>query len=187
MEVFYEQQILFAAVRLRLPDWAQCGSVGTKRADCKRNPRISRSANGNLSLAGANGSAGGGAATSTFAGKFVFNFTITISSTISTSVKIACAANATLEDLAPANVILESAEVTATRSSSTAACTVNIPYSWKLGSAPADKVTLTYQIAAPVEATGTSLLPSRVSEQTVGIISVPANGTTTTETITATI
>lgn len=125
--------------------------------------------------------------TSTFAGKFVFNFTITISSTISTSVKIACAANATLEDTATLNLILESAEVTATRSGSTATCTVDIPYSWKLGSAPTDKVTLTYQIVAPVEATGSSVLPSRLSEQTVGVISVPANGSTTTETITATI
>ena len=126
-------------------------------------------------------------ATSTFAGKFVFNFTITISSTISTSVKIACAANATLEDVATTNFILESAEVTATRSGSTATCTVNIPYSWKLGSAPTDKVTLTYQISAPVEATGTAVLPSRISQQTVGVISVPANGATTTETVTATI
>jgi hypothetical protein len=126
-------------------------------------------------------------ATSTFAGKFVFNFTITISSTISTSVKIACAANATLEDVATTNFILESAEVTATRSGSTATCTVNIPYSWKLGSAPTDRVTLTYQITAPVEATGTAVLPSRTSQQTVGVISVPANGVTTTETVTATI
>ena len=64
---------------------------------------------------------------------------------------------------------------------------MDIPYSWKLGSAPTDKVTLTYQIVAPVETTGSSVLPSRLSEQTVGVISVPANGSTTTETITATI
>lgn len=126
-------------------------------------------------------------ATSTFAGKFVFNFTITINSTISTTAKIACAANATLEDVATANFILESAEVTATRSGSTATCMVTIPYSWKLGSGSTDKVTLTYQIAVPVEATGTAVLPSRVSEQTVGVISVPTNGSTTTETVAATI
>ena len=125
--------------------------------------------------------------TTTFAGKLVFDFTITVSSSISSSAKIACEAGASLEDTATLNFILESAQVLATRSGSTATCTVTIPYSWKLGSGSSDKVTLTYQITVPVEATGSSVLPSRFSEQTVGVISVPANGSTTTETVTATI
>lgn len=126
-------------------------------------------------------------ATSTFGGKFVFNFTITISSSLSTTAKIGCLASATLEDTSTLNFIIESAEVVATKSGSTATCTVNIPYSWTLGSASTDKVTLTYEIFAPVEASTSSSLPNRVSEQTIGTISVPANGATTTETITATI
>jgi len=48
-------------------------------------------------------------------------------------------------------------------------------------------VTLTYQIIAPIEATGISVLPRRLSEQTIGTINVPTNGSTTTETVTATI
>jgi len=126
-------------------------------------------------------------ATSTFGGKLVFNFTITVSSTIASSLKIACAATASLEDITTLNFISETAEVTATRTGSTATCTVTIPYSWNLGSSTTDKVTLTYSIIAPVEATGSSVLPSRISSQSIGTISVPANGATTTETITATI
>ncbi|HEY6372114.1 MAG TPA: hypothetical protein VIX37_16175 [Candidatus Sulfotelmatobacter sp.] len=126
-------------------------------------------------------------ALTTFGGKFVVNFTVTVSSAISTSAKIACAVAASLEDVSTLNFILENAEVAATRTGSTATCTVDIPYSWKLGSGSTDKVTLTYQIIAPIEATGSSLLPSRLSEQTIGTISVPANGSTTTETVTATI
>jgi len=122
----------------------------------------------------------------TFGGKFVFNFTITVSSTLASTAKIFCEATATTEDIATANIILETAAVTATRSGSTATCTVTIPYSWNLSSASSDKVSLTYQIIAGVPTT-TNPLAGRVSEQTVGTISVPANGATTTETITATI
>lgn len=123
----------------------------------------------------------------TFGGKFVFSFTITISSSLSSTAKIACAATASLEDTSTLNFIVETAEVLATRSGSTATCTVNIPYSWNLGSSSTDRVSLTYQIIAPVEASATTILPGRMSEQGLGTISVPANGATTTETITATI
>ena len=126
-------------------------------------------------------------ATTTFGGKFVFNFTITVSSTLATTDKIACSATASLEDVSSLNFIVENAEVVATRTGSTATCTVTIPYSWNLSSSSLDKVSLTYQIIAPVEATGAAVLPSRLSEQGLGSISVPANGATTTETITATI
>lgn len=126
-------------------------------------------------------------ATSVFAGKFVVNFTITVSSTLATSVKIACGVTASLQDTATLNFITENAMVVATRAGSTATCTVTIPYSWTLGSATTDRVMLSYQISAPVEATATTILPSRTSLQSIGTIAVPANGATTTETVTATI
>jgi hypothetical protein len=121
-----------------------------------------------------------------FGGKFVFNFTITVDSAIASTAKIICEATASTEDVASLNLILETASVTATRSGSTATCTVTIPYSWNLSSATTDKVSLTYQIFAGPSST-TNPLATRVSEQNLKTISVPANGATTTETITATI
>jgi len=80
----------------------------------------------------------------TFGGKFVFNFTITVSSTLASTAKILCEASASTEDAATLNFITETASVTATRSGSTATCTVTIPYSWNLSSSTTDKVSLTY-------------------------------------------
>ena len=80
----------------------------------------------------------------TFGGKFVFNFTITVSSTLASTAKILCEASASTEDAATLNFITETASVTATRSGSTATCTVTIPYSWNLTSSSSDKVSLTY-------------------------------------------
>ena len=120
-------------------------------------------------------------------GKFVVSFTITVASTIAATAKIACISTASLVDVTTSNFIEEEAAVVATRSGTTATCTVNIPYSWNLGSASSDKVTLTYSIQAPVEASATTQFPQRLSTQSIGTISVPANGATTNETVTATI
>lgn len=122
----------------------------------------------------------------TFGGKFVFNFTITVSSTLASTAKIFCQASATTEDVAALNFIAETASVTATRSGSTATCTVTIPYSWNLTSSSSDKVSLTYSIIAGVSST-TVPVATRTSEQSLKTISVPANGATTTEAIAATI
>jgi len=121
-----------------------------------------------------------------FGGKFVFNFTITVSSTLASTAKILCEASASTEDVSTLNFIAETASVTATRSGSTATCTVTIPYSWNLSSSTTDKVSLSYQIIAGVPST-TIPLATRTSEQSLKTIAVPANGATTTETITATI
>lgn len=121
-----------------------------------------------------------------FGGKFVFNFTITVASSLASTAKIICQAAATTDDVASTNLILETAAVTATRSGSTATCTVTIPYSWNLSSASSDRVSLTYQIIAGVPTSATPLA-TRTSEQSVATISVPANGATTTEAIAATI
>jgi hypothetical protein len=120
-------------------------------------------------------------------GKFVFNFTINVAATISATAKIGCIATATVTEAATLNFITEQAGALATRSGSTATCTVNIPYSWTLNSASTDTVSLTYSIQAPAEAAVSASFPNRTSTHSLPSIKVPANGATTTETITATI
>jgi hypothetical protein len=125
-------------------------------------------------------------------GKIVVNFSITVDASISPTANIACQASAEVSDGAAGakNLIHETATVLATRSGSTATCTVDIPYSWNLVTPTTDKVVLGYQITAPVEVpTGsvTSTLPARVSEQPrYAAIPVPLSGSTTTEDLTVT-
>jgi hypothetical protein len=120
-------------------------------------------------------------------GTFIFTFTITLGETIPSSDKIGCTANANFIEKASENQIAESAGQLATRSGSTAICTVTMPYSWNLATPGSDKVNLSYDIEAPVETGGNAVLRLRSSRQTIGIIAVPANGSTTNETITTTI
>jgi hypothetical protein len=131
------------------------------------------------------------AAAVTFTGKLVFSISITIQSTLPTTDAIACEGAASLDDVGAAGsgqLIEEIAAVQATRSGSTATCTVTIPYSWALLNSATDQVQLTYTISVPsngvVGATG---LPARVSTKGFASIKVPATGATTTETIKATI
>ncbi len=126
-----------------------------------------------------------------FGGTFVVNFTITVAATISASANIECVVTASLIDNLTSgtpNFIDETAGVVATRSGSTATCSVSVPYSWALGTASTDMVTLSYTIQAPVEyTTATGALPARGSSVgNLATIKVPANGATTTETVTAT-
>jgi hypothetical protein len=127
------------------------------------------------------------AASTTVGGKIVTAFTINVQSAIPATAKIGCSVQATVLDVATANTIFETATVVATRSGTTATCTVTIPYSWTLGSAATDKVILNYLITAPVLASATTALPSRTSSQGMGQIAVPANGVTTNKTVSATI
>ena len=124
----------------------------------------------------------------TNAGKFVFNFTITISSTDLGSDTISCLATASLTDNLPLSPIFidETASVKATVSGSTASCTVNIPYSWTLKTGTTDTVLLSYVVSA-VGPSASGGLPTRTSSQGIANIKVPANGSTTTETIASTI
>ena len=127
------------------------------------------------------------AATTTFNGKFVVAFNINVQSNVPSTYKIGCQVSATVLDVGSGNTILESAMVVATRSGTTATCTVTIPYSWGLASAATDKVMLNYLITSPVMATATTALPSRTSSQGIGQIAVPANGSTTNKSVNATI
>lgn len=123
----------------------------------------------------------------TVGGKFVVNFTITVDSTIASTTKIGCNVEATLAD--STNFITESAGTAVTRgSATTVACSVTIPYSWKLSTATTDEVSLTYTITSPTEiSTATLEYPLRISTQSIATIKVPANGATTTEAVAATI
>ena len=126
-----------------------------------------------------------------FGGTIVVNFTITVTATISASANIECVVLVSLIDNltggAP-NFINETAGVLATRSGSTATCSVNVPYSWALATWSTDTLTIGYAIQAPVAFTSPSAsLPARSTNVgNLATIKVPANGTTTTETVTAT-
>jgi hypothetical protein len=120
-------------------------------------------------------------------GKIVTNFTITIqSATITQATAISCEVTALVAD--PQNTISEEAAVLATRSTGKSTCTVAIPYSWHMTTAAmaTDKVILNYTISS-VPTTSQPGLLFRISSQEIGIIAVPKTGTTTTETVAATI
>ena len=119
-------------------------------------------------------------------GKFVFSFTITIASTNLGSDAIACEANVTALDTS-GHTFTETASVAATKSGTTATCTVTIPYSWILSTPTVDMVSLAYTISAVNTAAASGGQPTRISSQTLGTIKVPATGLTTTETLKATI
>jgi hypothetical protein len=128
-------------------------------------------------------------ATTTFAGKFVFNFTITVDSTIASTNKIACFAGASVTGDTTTTEIVDAAATAVTRGTGTTVkCTVTVPYSWKLASSSTDKVNLSYTVSSPgsFALTPETLYPNRQGGQSLGTIKVPLNGTTTTETITAT-
>lgn len=115
-------------------------------------------------------------------GKFVFNFTISVQSSLASTVGIECGASAETLDVTTQHTVLEEAAVAATRTGSTAKCTVTIPYSWVLSTPTTDMVTLSYILSAP---TAAPALPSRTSTQTIAVIKVPLTGATTTETVSA--
>ena len=132
------------------------------------------------------------AAVSTVTGKIVTNFTITVASAIAQTTPISCGVEATVPDENKAtftlsNDVIETAAVIATRSSATAAkCTVTIPYSWRLSNPTTDTVQILYQIGT-IPSASTPGLTLRFSSQFIAIIPVPKTGTTTTETVAATI
>jgi len=130
------------------------------------------------------------AAATTRAGKLVFSFTITIASALPTTSNILCSASANLIDdgvsLSALRTIIESATVAATRTGSTAKCTVTIPYSWSLVTPTTDAVSLAYVVQATGVTTAAGMV-SRDSTQSLGSIAVPLNGATTTHTIAVTL
>jgi hypothetical protein len=133
----------------------------------------------------------GQAALTTFGGSFVFKITITIKSTNLGTDTIACTAGVDVIDINSTTFVItgvwdEGAAVAATRSGSTATCTVTIPYSWSLANGSTDTVNLDYGIEVPGSASNPPL-PDRFNSHSLPSMHVPANGTTTTVTVAATI
>lgn len=133
----------------------------------------------------------GQAALTTFGGSFVFKFTIAVKSTNLGTDTISCYADVDVIDenmttFVFTGVYTEEAAVAATRSGATATCTVTIPYSWALANGSTDMVNPSYGIEAPAS-TSNPPLPNRISTHSLPSMHVPANGSTTTVTVTATI
>ena len=133
----------------------------------------------------------GQAALTTFGGSFVFKFTIAVKSTNLGTDTIGCSADLEVIDENMTTFVLtgvhsEEDAVAATRGTGTATCTVTIPYSWALANGSTDMVNLSYAIEAPAS-TSNPPLPNRISTHSLPSMHVPANGTTTTVTVTATI
>jgi len=119
-------------------------------------------------------------------GTIVVNFTITIKSALPATALINCGVSATVADVSGlgVNVISEGATVVGTRTGNTAKCTVTIPYSWTILNPAVATVGLAYDLSAS-KATATAGLLSRSSSGSIASIPVPANGSTTTQTVNA--
>jgi hypothetical protein len=119
-------------------------------------------------------------------GSIVVNFTVTVSSAIASTVPIGCVADASVFDGAT-NAITEIAGTAVTRGTgTTVACSVTIPYSWGLASAPTDMIRVGYTVLSPAGfSTPAGQFPSREHSTLLTQIKVPASGTTTTLTVKA--
>lgn len=169
---------------LTQPAWGQVGAQSPRSVPQHVTPPTPMVVEDNVDLALAS--------LATFGGTFTFKITITIKSTNLGSDTIECAASASVNDISTTTGVssgtyIETASVTATRSGSTATCTVNIPYSWGLANASTDIVGLDYVIIATNFTTGSFGQPGRNNSHILASTKVPANGTTTTITAAATI
>jgi hypothetical protein len=125
------------------------------------------------------------ATTTPTTGTYTVNFTITIASSLPTSTQIACTAELEVTG-DKVGTIVETAGAVATRSGSTATCSVTIPYSWNLVTPTTDKLYVLYSLTSPVNVTLGYPIPSRASHLNAPPTSVPATGSTTTLAVNAT-
>lgn len=128
-------------------------------------------------------------------GTLVFNFTITLKSPLPKGAILFCTAQGAVIETS-LSVTDAGLGLATLQSGSTYSCSVNIPYSWGLNTSSTDKIVLSYK-AQTLEAlqvtsangTGISVTSTagRVSSHTIPSIPVPANGATTTETVSVTL
>lgn len=133
-------------------------------------------------------------ATTATTGTLTFSFTITVKSTVPKNAVIACSATAVVSD--PAGGFTEEGGAVATGTGTSRTCKVVIPYSWALTTPTQDSIVLEttasmeygYEVTA-TNGTATLVAPAiaRTSGQPLGIIKVPANGASTSETVLVTI
>lgn len=128
-------------------------------------------------------------------GKFVFTFTVTVSSTVPTNGVVVCEAIASVNE-SSGQSIQQTAVGIVTPSGGKATCTATMPHAWTLASASSDKVILSYKVeldygyqvtASNGTSTGVQLVSSDKVTENLATISVPLNGATTNESVTATI
>jgi len=127
-------------------------------------------------------------------GTLVFNFTVTLKSALPKNSVLVCNAGATVSEVGPS--ISQRATGFGTISGTTGTCKVTLPYSWALATASTDKISLSYsaEVDYLYQATASNgtlaaaqlVAMDRVSES-LALISVPLNGATTTEAISATL
>jgi hypothetical protein len=115
-------------------------------------------------------------------GKFVFNITIAVNPGLPSTSKISCTASVAVEEAATVSLFEDNGAAAATRSGSTATCSITLPYGWYLTTPTTDMVTLNIQVASVTGKVGTLPYSDGLSSQTLSI-KVPASGSTTTETI----
>jgi len=135
-------------------------------------------------------------ATAPSTGTFVFNFTIT-APTVPTNAVISCRGSASVFESGSGQNIQQDAHGIATLGSTGKwTCKASMPYSWTLATPASDSVTLSYSVemdegleVTATNGTGTVVAPLTVQKvnQNLGTVTVPANGTTTTEAISSTI
>lgn len=129
------------------------------------------------------------------AGTLVYKFTITLKSPLPKNALVICSAGgAVIETGFSADE--QGFGIATLESGDTYTCSVSMPYSWQLHAASTDKIVLSYK-AETLEAvqvtaangTGTTGMSTagRASSQTIAEIPVPANGATTTETVSVTL
>jgi len=117
-------------------------------------------------------------------GTIVVNFTIAIKSAIPANYLITCGVSAVVTEVSVAgvNLIEDDAAVAATRTGSTAKCTVTIPYSWVLSNPATARLSLNYSLTAS-KGTATTGLLARSSLGSIVNTAVPASGSTMTQTV----
>ena len=139
-------------------------------------------------------SAAAAATSAPVTGTFVSKFTVKLVTPVPSGGELACSLNATTDEIntttgTVSNEIEEIASVKATVNGSTATCTVTLPYSWYLSSPSTDTVELSYnlQILSSTTSTAGTVRYSSQFVPGAGSIKVPASGSTTTYTISATL
>jgi hypothetical protein len=127
--------------------------------------------------------------TVTITGTFVFNFSITLDTPVPSGDIVACYASADTYDDIRETGLDESASVQASVKGSTASCKVTIPYSWLMASPSSDTIELGYTIVIvnPSATLGLEAATRDSSHSINPAFPVPASGTTTTVSISATI
>lgn len=122
------------------------------------------------------------AATTPTTGKLVFNIKIDVNPGLPTTAKIGCEASVAVADITSLDSFENIGEAAATRSGSSATCTITLPYGWFLASPTKDAVGIGIVVTSTTGTLGTPPFTEAASSQSIKL-AVPANGATTTENI----